>query len=406
MVKNCPMANLLNYNGIIVMKDKTVILIGNNIQNTLGKARSFGEVGYSPILIWVGPRTNLVKYSCYVKEYYEVDTAEKAVEVLIKKFERPKVKTLVSVEGDGLIAELDKNYDRLKGSFIFYNAGEQGRLSMYLQKEELCAAAEQCGFLVPKTKLMNVGDSKHGLKYPIFTKASDSYDISWKSSAHIIKTEEELLQLYSQLKCPDILLQEFVVKKNELMLEGVSINGGKEVYIPIQGSYYRCPSDAYGSYGYFEKCQGHEDLVNSTRKLLELIRYSGIFEVEFLIDRQNNYYFLEINLRDTIWNYSFTKMGVNLNQIWAESEENGKLCLDSVGRVIDRINSMNEFTDFRRSVKTREMSFKDWYKDFKSSDALMIWNKKDNKPFRKYLLFVVARKMQQIGFFRKKNFQI
>jgi len=237
------------------MKEKTVILIGNNNKNTLGKARSFGEVGYTPIVIWVGPRADLVKYSRYIKDYYDVDTAEDAVDLLIKKFKRPNVKLLVSVEGDGLIAELDKNYDRLKDSFVFYNAGEQGRLSMFLQKEVLCAAADKCGFLVPKTKLMIVGDCDHGLKYPIFTKASDSYDISWKSSAHIIESEDELLQLYAQLKCPDILLQEFVVKKNELFLEGVSINGGEEVYIPIQGLYHRFPSNAYGSYGYFENAK-------------------------------------------------------------------------------------------------------------------------------------------------------
>jgi len=107
-----------------------------------------------------------------------------------------------------------------------------------------------------------------------------------------------------------------------------------------------------------------------------------------------------------MWNYAFTTMGINLNQIWAKSEENGKLCLDTIEVVKTHINFMNEFTDYNRYVKTGKMGFKDWYQDFKNSDALMVWNKKDNKPFRKYLLYVFARKMQQIGFFRKKNFQV
>ena len=388
------------------MKDQSVILIGNNNKNTLGKARSFGEAGFNPILIWVGPRANLVKYSRYIKEYYDVESAEQAVDLLIERFKRKEEKMLVSVEGDGLIAELDKNFDILKDYFIFYNAGEQGRLSTFLQKEVLCEAAEKCGFRVPRTKLMKVGDCNHGLTYPIFTKASDSYDISWKSSAHVCETEEELKRLYLKIKSNDVLLQEYILKKNELMLEGISVNGGNEVYIPIQGSYYRFPIDAYGSYCFFEKCNNHDDLLDSTKKLLKLIGYSGIFEVEFLIDKNDNYYFLEINLRDTIWNYSFTTMGVNLNQIWADSEKMGKLCLDSVKYIKERINSMNEFVDFDRYVKTKKIKISNWNKEYRTSDALMVKNKKDNKPFRKYLLFFIARRFQSIGFFRKTNFQV
>lgn len=388
------------------MGDLSVILIGSNNKNTLGKVRSFGEAGYTPILIWVGPRANLVKSSRYVKEYYEFTSSEAALAFLVGRFRQEGKKRLVSVEGDGLVAELDKNYDKLKDYFIFYNAGAQGRLSFFLQKENLCRAAAECGLLVPRTRLVRVGDCNHGLNYPVFTKASDSYDISWKDSAHVCKTEEELLQFYSTLNSDYILLQEYVDKQNEWVLQGVSFNGGEDVYIPIQGSYYRLPDGAYGSFGYFELYNEKSEIRKSIINLLKFVKYSGIFEVEFLVDKKGTLFFLEINFRDTMWNYAFTTMGINLNKIWAESEIIHRLCIEGVDVKNPHVNFMNEFTDYSRYVKTHKIKFREWYKDFKSSEVLLIWNKNDIWPFFVFIIYLFGRKVQRLGFLKNRNFNV
>ena len=386
------------------MENHSVILIGSNNKNTLGKARSFGEAGFIPIVIWVGPRANLVKYCRYVKEFYDVESAEMAVALLEEKFKKPGGKILVSIEGDGLVAELDKNYDRLKDYFIFYNAGEQGRLSFYLEKYNLTEAAREVGFHVPLTEELEVGALPTKVSYPVITKAADSFDIGWKSSTHICKSEQELKDAYKELKCKRIIVQEYVSKKNELMLEGVSINGGDEVFLPIQGSFYRLPSDAYGSYGFFEQYHLGDELLNRLKKLLKIVGFSGVFEVEFIIAENQDLYFLEINFRDTMWNHVFTQMGVNLNRIWADSVMLGNLVIGDA-RVISSPHSfMNEITDYNRYVKTKKIRIRNWLIDFFRCKSYMVYDRSDNKPFNMYLISVIARRLQRLGLFKNSNF--
>ena len=379
------------------MEKEKVILIGSNNKNTLGKARSFGEAGYMPIVIWVGPRYNLVRYCKYVKESYEVQTAEQGINLILKTFASPSKKTLLSAEGDAIVAALDAHYNQLNEFFYFYNGGAEGRLLYYLEKENLCKAAEACGFRVPKSEAVKVGELPRLVKYPIFTKAADSFDLGWKSSAHICYNEDDLISVYSHLKCDTILIQEYIPKKNEFMLQGISFHGGEEVYLPIQGSFYRLPNGEYGSYGYFEEYKSGPELFNQLKKLLSQIKYSGIFEVEFIIAEDGTLYFLEINFRDTMWNHAFTNMGVNLNAIWAKSEIKGKLCIGESKISKSPSRFMNENIDFDRYVKTGKISLQKWIKDFYSCDTHMLWCKDDQRPFRKYLILILLRRLEKIG---------
>ena len=379
------------------MRKEKVIIIGSNNKNTLGKARSFGEAGYVPILVWVGPRFNLVRYCKYVRESYEVETPEEGIEFILQRFASSTKRILLSVEGDAIVAAIDARYDQLIKFFYFYNGGEQGRLSYYLRKENLCRSAEECGFRVPKTEIVTVGELPKRVKYPIFTKAADSFNLEWKKSAHICYSEEDLIGVFSTLSCETILLQEYIPKKNEFMLQGLSVNGGEDVFLPIQGSFYRVPNGEYGSYGYFEEYKSGAVLYNQLHTLLKRIKYSGIFEVEFLVAEDDALYFLEINFRDTMWNHAFTNMGINLNSIWAKSELEGKLCVGDARVSSSPSRFMNENIDFDRYVKTNKLSLVKWFRDFCSCDTHMLWCKSDQRPFWRYLILILLRRFQKIG---------
>lgn len=380
---------------------RTVILFGNNNQNTLGKARSFGDAGFEPILIWVRPRYNLVKHCKYVNHWYNVDTYDEGINLLLDKFANESSKTLVSVEGDGIIAAMDSKYDTLKKYFIFYNAGSQGRLSYYMKKANLIEAAKEVGLRIPKTEEIRVGDLPRSLSYPVITKAADSFDIGGKLNTHICNTPEELREAFKSIKSKKIIVQEYVRKKNELMLQGVSINGGDEVFVPIEGSFYRLPKDAYGSFGFFEEYHEGDKLYNKLKKLLQLVRFSGVFETEFIISENNELFFLEINFRDTMWNHAFTEMGVNLNKIWADSEMAGHLV--SCESIIARTKHlfMHEFVDFNRYVKSKEISLSEWFKDFHRTNTCMEYDRTDIMPFLVHLWMIFLKRLERLGLAKK-----
>lgn len=365
--------------------------------NALGQIRSFGEIGYYPILIMVKDTCyNYVADSKYVKEAYNVNSISDGIS-LIKKLILEDLsleeKIFISTGNDGIIAALNESLisdDRV----LFFNSKHINGLSKFMDKQLLCELAEQYGLLIPKSEVVEVGSLPQNIKYPIFTKPLDSFDFhGWKDKEKICRNQNELIEMFfdSNLK-GRILLQEYIEKEDEYVLQGVSINGGKDVYLPIEGGYYRLPDDAYGTYMFFQKFNGNKILYNSIKNILKEIQYSGIFEVEFLMEKNTKkLYFLEINFRHTFINHCFTAMGCNLCKVWMDSVLKGKLCIEDVCINKEPFIWMNEPEDFKRVVMPSKLKLFSWIKDVLKTDSFVLWNTKDNKPFWNYLRHIIFR---------------
>jgi D-aspartate ligase len=374
------------------VKDRKCIIFGRNTGNVLGQIRSFGEEGIKSIVVWYGFDGHNPRDSKYVEEFIEVMNENDGLKYIIDRFGNQGIKHFLSTDNDGLVGLMDQNYDKLKDSFIFFNAGEQGRLSVMMEKQKLCELAEKNGLRTPKSQIVKNGELNHGIAYPVFIKATDSFDVHWKNTVSICRNEEELKQYYT--KRPSInkvLIQEYIKKKNEYILQGLSVNGGKELYLPIEGYYYRFPEDAYGSYLYFEEYKGGVDLYNQLKQMFIDINYSGVFEIEFLVGPDDCLYFLEINFRHTLWNHTFTDMGINLCTIWANSEIEGHLVTNGAKIKCKRQNLMREFEDFKRCMKNKNLSLLQWLKDLYHSDSFVVYDKKDQRPFYKYISTIIKR---------------
>lgn len=368
------------------------IIFARNVGNVLGQIRSFGEVGIHSHIIWYGEMPQPVKCSKYVSSFIEVPSEEVGIKVLIEKYGDNPQKNVLSTDNDGIVSLFDLHYDELKDSFYFFNAGQQGRLTHFMTKIQQCKLAVECGFKVPRSEVVKVADLPRVVDYPIFTKSLDSFDFDWKSSVSICNTEEELINYYSKRKPgSQVLLQDYIVKKNEYILQGISLDGGKEVYLPIEGGYYRLPKDAYGSYLFFNSYKGGSELKLKLQAFLEKVSYTGVFEVEFLQDKDDNLYFLEVNFRHTLWNHTFTDMGVNFCSIWANSVINNKLTLDGACILKEPHVLMREFQDYFRCRESRTQTFIGWLKDLRNTDSFVIWDKKDIKPFLVYSFSMFTR---------------
>lgn len=375
--------------------DRKYIIFGRNNGNVLGQIRSFGEAGLRPIVVWYGYDGHDPRGSKYIDQFISVKSAEEGLNFIIQQYGNSPLKNILCTDNDGLVGLMDQNYDKLKDSFIFFNAGEQGRLSVMMEKQKLCELAEKNGLRTPKSQIVKNGELNHGISYPVFIKAIDSFDVHWKDTVSICSDEEELKQYYT--KRPSIikvLIQEYIKKKNEYILQGISVNGGKELYMPIEGAYYRLPADAYGSYLYFEAYKGGEKLYQKLQNMFLDIHYSGVFEIEFLVDQNDQLYFLEINFRHTLWNHTFTDMGINLCTIWANSEIAGRLVTNGAKLNCKRQNLMREFMDLKRCLRDKNVSLIQWLKDLHNTDSFVLYDKNDTKPFYD---FIFKRLKDKIG---------
>lgn len=249
-----------------VFKHKHICLVEDHY-NPLGIVRSLGEEGIKPIVLLCSEHPHLVNKSKYIGELHRFDTIEEGYEYLITHYGNETLKPFIYNGSDNITLLLDQHYEELKDKFYFTNG--QGKIKKFLQKYDITQAAVECELLIPNEELLNVGDMPSKLNYPVFTKAVTSANGgAWKDEAHICENEEELKAAYRTMKSNKILVQEFIKKDNELCIDGISINGGQEIFMPYACHYYRFPIDSYGNYMYFFPFKD-EELTEKIKKLIK-----------------------------------------------------------------------------------------------------------------------------------------
>ena len=375
-------------------QNREVIIIGQHCFNSLGQIRSLGRIGIRPIVIWIDHLAQTPKGSKYIKEFHLFKSFQEGLDYVIKTYSNKGKKYFLTTDSDGIVSLLDNNYDVLKDSFYFFNAGSRGALTRYMPKLEQCKLVERYGLNVPKTELVQVGSVPKTISYPIFTKATDCFGVTWKESAIICRNEEELKEAYKRIPAREILLQEYIEKDNEIALEGISSYSGDVVFLPIQGEYVRLPDGKYGTYKKNESYKLGQELLCKIQAVIKEIHYSGVFEVEFLRDKKGRLFFLEINFRHTQYNHAFTCMGMNFSEIWMELCEGNNRILENVSLSKDPSYVMNEFRDIREFLMTKKISVRQWLKDFKKADCYYFYDRKDLRFVYFYFLRVVKNRVK------------
>ena len=117
-----------------------------------------------------------------------------------------------------------------------------------MNKEEINKAAEKCGIRIPKSEVLNKGEFPKNVPYPVITKSIMSIVGGWKQDVFVCYTEEELKEAYTKIKSDVVLVEEYIDKQNELCIDGISLNGGDEVFMPFKVNYLRFTNKAYGNY--------------------------------------------------------------------------------------------------------------------------------------------------------------
>ena len=368
-----------------IKKHLFIVITGDNA-NALGVIRSLGEAGIKPVLIYLFEETHipLLIHSRYLDIVHKVYSYEEGLDLLLKEYSSQELKPFVYTCDDTIGSIVDRRFDDLNGKFFFFNAGEAGRINELMNKHTICQLAESCGFNIPKQEVVKKGEFPKNLHYPIITKTLKSIWGAWKADSFICQNEDELRDAYGKIVGTDLLLQEFIEKKNEMDFEGFSINGGEEVFIPYQIHYLRIPK---GSYGHYTRCEvpKDEEMLKRLQNLLRKCKFSGCFEIEFLIDNEDRFWFLEVNFRFSAWNYALTFGGLNYPAMWAEStlanrvvkpEESAFVTLPIRNSFI----AMSEPGDFGRTVIIEHYPIRKWLRDLRDADMLFVYNPKDKMP--------------------------
>lgn len=351
-----------------------IIVIGITHHNTLGMVRCLGRAGFNVdyLIMTDGKINSFVSRSRYVKKTLSIEGDDNLLEVLLGMKREAGGNYVILPCTDGAAHVLDINYEALKDRFYFFNAGEDGLLTKYMNKRVQTVFAEKAGLTVPwSIELANVG---HELAYPCILKPVRS--INGGKQIVICENEKEFTQgKYAFEEGVEVLVQEFVKKDSEIVVLGVSTLDG--ICIPGYILKHREHDGGTTYSSVFDTSSLPANVMNGCKKLVSSMHYTGLFGIEFLICR-DRYYFVEINLRNDATTYALAVAGVNLPQLFINSlvgsgeyKANGS---------IRRITSIVEYNDFKHRHESG-VSLLLWLKQFLDSECKYYFNRLDPLPF-------------------------
>ncbi len=355
------------------------IVIGTNHHNTLSIVRSLGCEGVSVRLLLYGDTKSYIASSRYVVSAHYFNKAADVVEYL--KSQHHQEKQVVLGCSDEISHLMNQDYEELSKAYNFFNAGEKGRVTHYMDKAVQTELAESVGLSIPQTINYKTGESKPlpAPEFPCIIKPLES--IHGGKHISICYNKEELETSLKEYNPNDnLLIQTFLQKEEEVVLVGLSLSDG--VHIPAYIFKHRETKGGTTFSTVYPIEQFDKEIVESTKRLVEQIGYQGLFGVEFL-KANGKYYFIEVNLRNDATCYSVAKAGVNLPYAYYLANI-GKNYSDILTKPVCTINSMVEFPDFVFVLK-RQLSLKQWHRDLKSCECRYYKDEEDIKPYKLYL---------------------
>lgn len=365
-----------------MLKNRLFIVFGIDHYNPLGVLRSLGENGINPVFICIPGRAPVASSSKYISKLHMVKDFEEGCKLLLDKYGNYPSDNLpiVITSDDEQVGYMDEHYMEYEGKFIFFNAGQNGRITEFMNKYNILELAKKNGLKTLDAVVVKRGIVPENIEYPVITKSIAPNVGGWKSDVHICEDAEELKIAFESIESPTVLVQHYIDKKNELVIEGFAACKGK-INFPAIASLYKYNIKGYYSPYHDSANFKDEKLRKALDAMIEQIGFEGIYEIEFLIDKDGNLYFSEINFRNSTWSYAATVAGMNLPLLWAETMLTCKLPDGAEKEIAPGFTAMVEPIDYQKRVVDRGYDLNSWYRDFRNANCKYYFNELDLKPF-------------------------
>lgn len=365
-------------------KGHLVIVVALEHYNPLGILRTFGEAGVAPIFVGIRYKVPVASACKYIQKAYHAETIQESYDIVMREYghigeqDQTKKPFLIFADDD-VYSCFEEHYDEVMARFITFNAGEKGRVTYFMQKKAIIDCAERHGIPVLKSIVVPTGQIPENIKYPVVTKAISPLSGAWKGDFHICENEEQLRESMASIKADEILIQPYVDKKTEMTIEAMSYNHGKGMFAGVECK-YRYAIKGYYSPFYDTYFPQDKELLQKLNNMMAEIGFEGIWDVEFLVDKNDNLWFLEVNFRNSTWSYSSTVAGNPLPLLWCEAMLTGK-CREP--KDFEPFLTMIEPVDYAKRVEQFGLcTLPEWLADFKRAKCTFYYDENDMEPWR------------------------
>jgi len=296
-----------------------VIIIEGHVQG-LSNVRALGEQG---IPVWVIDKSNCVaRYSKYCQNFAICPEYESTsfIDFLIQLSEKHNLKNwLLLPSNDHVVYTIAKNKEKLGNYFKIITEDLATVLKIY-DKVELLKISQEIGVDYPSYETYSeLSECKTtNLEFPVITKGNNGLSFYKKTKSKVVlsnsleELENNLKNLDGKIPIKDTFTQEMLPFSEEhktISFTCFSVKG--EIKAHWIGMKLREHPLRFGTATLAESIEKIELLLPS-KKLMQTLQFTGICEIEYLLDiRDNKYKLIEINARSWLWVGLAKACGVN-----------------------------------------------------------------------------------------------
>lgn len=296
-----------------------VIIIEGHVQG-LSNVRALGELG---IPVWVIDKSDCIaRYSKYCQNFAICPEYESTsfIDFLIQLSEKHNLKNwLILPSNDHLVYNIAKNKEKI-GYYFKLITEDLTTISKIYNKVELLKISGEIGVDYPfyETYSTPLECRTTSLDFPVITKGINSLSFYKKTktkvvfSNSLVELENNLKILVSKIPIKDTFTQEILPYSEEHKTTSFTCFSVKgEIKAHWIGVKLREHPLRFGTATLAESTEKAELLLPS-QKLMRTLQYTGICEIEYLLDlRDNKYKLIEINARSWLWVGLAKACGVN-----------------------------------------------------------------------------------------------
>lgn len=372
------------------------IIIEGHIQ-ALSITRSLGDEGI-PVIV-VDKSNCITRYSKHCYKFFKCPpfTSNRLADFLIELAELEKLNGwLIFPTNDHAVHTISRNKQRLKDYYKVITP-ELEIIDNIYDKSLLLGIAERAGVSIPKTYFAtDIDTGFNDFCFPVLTKGRQGLDF-YKATGKKAFLANDQHQLYQQLNnivklfpLEQLFTQELIPYNghNKTISVAVFCNNGviKTMWAgeklrehPIRFGTATC-ARSISCEGFFEP----------TKRLMKALNYTGVCEVEYLLDpRDNQYKLIEINARTWLWIELAKACGVNFAMYIYEFMHEKEI--DFPETYITGPVWINHLTDIPFSIAAlfkSKLNFREYFLTLRAKQIDAIINGKDLRPFFAYFLML------------------
>jgi D-aspartate ligase len=379
------------------IKKPGAIIIEGHVQG-LANTRALGEAGI-PVIV-VDKSNCIARYSKYCKGFYRCPDfqMDAFADFLVDLATRENLKGWVLIpSNDHAVYTISRFREKLSEHYKVITP-ELPIIENIYKKSRLLALADNIGIPIPETWYPEKPEELQNIDFhfPVMIKGREGLTFYKTTGRKVFIAEniDELLEIFAQLqekvKVADTFIQEIIpTDKTNKTISFTAFCMDGEVKAHWTGVKLREHPPKFGTSTFSESIVNDQTEALS-RRLLKALKYPGVCEVEFLLDKRTGLYkLIEINARTWLWVGLAVKSGVNY-PLMIYNYMNG-IEMEYPQEYVVGMKWMNRVTDFVHSVKSiirGKMSIGDYLKSLKGKKEFAIYDPADRKPVVMFILLL------------------